>query len=374
MEKLIIEDITSEGDGVGTLDGKKIFVDGALPTEEVEMEITESKKRFSKAKLLKIHKHSKDRVTPICPLFGTCGGCQIMHLAYPAQLKWKRARIKNALKRLGGIEVDVAPCTPSPDSLGYRNKIHLHNGGFYKKNSHEVVPVEKCYIHNPIGEKALPLTKGAKEAVIKTSLDTGEVLLVIDGRGDRPFITEKLGDLRFKIRSKDFFQVNPKQAAQLYEKAIHCAQLDDSMRVLDAYSGVGTLSLFAAQKAKEVIGIEIVRSAVKSAYENAELNGISNVEFRFGKVENELPKLGAFDVIFLNPPRGGVDESVLQTLIKHPPKRLLYISCDPATLSRDLKILQEKFVIEGVFPFDMFPQTVHVETLVSLNKNSFVKR
>ncbi|MDN3507261.1 MAG: 23S rRNA (uracil(1939)-C(5))-methyltransferase RlmD [Simkaniaceae bacterium] len=369
MAKILIEDLTSSGEGVGTLEGKKVFVDGALPTEEVGVEITSSKKRFSKAKLLKILSPSKDRVDPICPLFGTCGGCQIMHLDYPAQLKWKRARVQNALQRIGGIEVDVAPCTPSPDPLGYRNKIHLHNGGFYKRHSHEVVPVDKCYIHNPIGEKALPLAMDAKEAIIKTSLNTEEVLLVLDGKGDRPFITEKLGDLHFKIRSQDFFQINPKQALQLYEKAILCAEIDTTMRVLDAYSGVGTLSLFAAKKAKEVVGIEIVRSAVKSAQENALLNNIFNTSFRFGKVENELPKLGTFDVIFLNPPRGGVDEKVLQALIKHPPKRLLYISCDPATLSRDLKILQKKFAIKGVFPFDMFPQTAHVETLVSLTSN-----
>lgn len=363
---MLIEDLTSSGEGVGTLDGKKVFVDGALPSEEVDIEITSEKKRFSKAKLVQIRKASNDRVNPVCPLFGTCGGCQIMHLDYPAQLKWKQKRIKDAFLRIGKIDFPVSPCIPSPDPLGYRNKIHLHEGGFYKKHSHDVVQVDKCYIHSPIGEKALPLVKDAKEAIIKSSLDTGEVLLVVDGKSDKPFITEKLGNLRFQIRGQDFFQINPKQAVQLYEKAIQCAQLDRGMRVLDGYCGVGTLSLFAAQKAKSVLGIEQVGSAIKSARENAKLNSTSNVEFKLGKVEDELPKLGSFDAIFLNPPRAGVDPKVIHALLKHPPKRLIYISCDPATLSRDLSALEEKFAIEGVVPFDMFPQTVHVETLVSL--------
>jgi len=289
-----------------------------------------------------------------------------MHLDYPAQLKWKQKRIKDALLRIGKIDFPVSPCTPSPDQLGYRNKIHLHEGGFYKKNSHDIVKVDKCYIHSPIGEKALPLVKNAKEAIIKSSIDSGDVLLVIDGKSDKPFITEKLGDLRFQIGGRDFFQINPKQALQLYEKAMQCAQIDREMRVLDGYCGVGTLSLFAAKKAKSVLGIEQVGSAIKSAKQNAKLNSIGNVEFQLGKVEDELPKLDPFDAIFLNPPRGGLDPKVIEALLKAPPKRLIYISCDPATLSRDLSILQEQFTIQDVFPFDMFPQTVHVETLVSL--------
>ncbi len=362
---MIIEDLTSNGEGVGSVDGKKVFVDGALPGEEVEIELTENRKRFAKAKLKRIVRPSPHRVDPICPLFGTCGGCQLMHLSYPEQLNWKRKRVHDALTRIGGLKVEVAECTASPDQLGYRNKIHLHQGGFHKRHSHEIVPVDRCYIHNELGEKSLPLTKNSTEAIIRTA--NGEVLVEIDGVCNRPFIIEQLGSLRFKIGPRDFFQVNPKQAYQLYRHAIGSATLG---KVLDAYCGVGTLSLFAAKHSKEVLGIEVVESAVESAKENARLNGIENVVFKCGKVEKLLPKLGSFDTIFLNPPRGGVEPQVVEALLKTPPKRLIYISCDPATLARDLKLLGQKFVIEEVIPFDMFPQTIHVETLVNLCYNN----
>ncbi len=361
-----ITDLTSSGEGIGTLNGKKVFVEGALPDEEVEIAITQDKKRYAKAKLLQIKRSSPHRINPICPLFGACGGCQIMHLSYKEQLLFKQKRVKDALQRIGDIHIEVSDCTPSPDQLGYRNKVHLHKGGFHKRHSHDVVPIKRCYIHNDIGEKALPLAQNAHEAIIRTSLTTKEVLVTLDGESNQESITETLGSLQFKIRPYDFFQVNPKQAVQLYRKAVACAQLESSMRVLDAYCGVGCLSLFAAEKANSVLGIEVGKTAVESARENAKLNKLENVLFECTRVEKKLPTLGTFDVIFLNPPRGGVDPSVITALLKHPPKRLIYISCDPATLSRDLKALQEKFSVDEVIPFDMFPQTVHVETLVDL--------
>ncbi|MBS0629294.1 MAG: class I SAM-dependent RNA methyltransferase [Verrucomicrobia bacterium] len=357
---MIIEDLTSSGEGVGSIEGKKVFVDGALPKEEVEVEVTENRKRFAKAKLLRIVRASPDRVDPICPLFGTCGGCQIMHLSYAEQLKWKRKRVQDALKRIGGLEIAVDECIPSPDQLGYRNKIHLHQGGLHKRHSHEVVPVERCYIFNGTLEPA----KNAHEAIIRTAQE--ELLVEIDGVSNRPFIIEQLGALKFKIGPRDFFQVNPKQAFQLFQRAV---QVAESGAMLDAYCGVGTLSLFAAQKGNKVLGIEVMESAVESARENAKLNGIENVAFKCGRVEKLLPKLGKFETIFLNPPRGGVEPEVIAALLQSPPKRLIYISCDPATLARDLKALQPHFVIESVTPFDMFPQTIHVETLVNLCYN-----
>lgn len=338
---MLIEDLSSSGEGVGSIDGKKVFVDGALPGEEVEVEIFEDKKRYARAKLIRLSKASPARRDPVCPLFGTCGGCQLMHLSYEEQLKWKRKKVQEALKRIGGLDVEVSMCIPSPDQLGYRNKIHLHRGGLNKRHSHEIVPIDYCYILDPEGNKQLPVVG---ETIIRAPIQT-------------------LGHLKFKIGANDFFQVNSKQALQLYQKAISCAK--PKGKVLDAYCGVGCLALFAAGCAEHVLGIEIVQSSVKSAEENAKLNGIANVSFRCGRVENLLPKLGSFDTIFLNPPRGGVEPAVIAALRKHPPKKLIYISCDPATLARDLKALE--FKINEVVPFDMFPQTIHIETLVSLS-------
>ncbi len=354
---MLINDLTTAGEGVGTIDGLKVFVFGALPGEDVEVKIEERKKRYAKAKLKKIVKPSKERVKPICPHFVTCGGCQIMHLSYPSQLKWKTQRVKGAIKRIGGIETDVAPCVASPKELGYRAKVHLHDGGFYKRSSHQIVPIDKCYIHNPVGETARQ-GNDAKDLIVRTSVDSGEVMQIVDGKADRKSITEILGDLKFKIRPKDFFQINPLQAVNLYIKAVELAQLTGVEKVIDAYCGVGGLALFAAKKAHHVHGIELVSSAIASAKENALINGVTNVTFECKKVE----KLKA-DVIFLNPPRGGVHPEVLHHCSA---SRLIYISCDPATLARDLKILTERYTILEVCPFDLFPQTTHVETVVSL--------
>ena len=361
MPNIFIDDLTASGAGIGAFDGLKVFVDGALPGETVSCEITEHKKRYSKAKLLKIIEASKQRQQPICPLFGSCGGCQLMHLNYEGQLEWKRKRVFDALTRIGQLDVDVEPCHPSLKQLGYRNKVHLHRGGFHKRHSHDIVPVKKCYIHNPVGDAMLG---NAKEMVIKSTFTTNEVMVIKNGKPDRPYITEKLGALQFRIRPKDFFQINPVAAHELYKQVIELAEIDASHRVLDAYCGVGGLALFAAQKAKHVHGIECVKTAIHTAKENARLNGIDNVTFSCQRMEH-VSNIDQFDTVFLNPPRGGVDPAVLA---RCQAKRLIYVSCDPATLARDLGKLIDRYQIETVIPFDLFPQTVHVETVVSLSR------
>ncbi|GAB5411921.1 MAG: 23S rRNA (uracil(1939)-C(5))-methyltransferase RlmD [Chlamydiales bacterium] len=366
---LKIVDLTSSGEGVARQDGKAIFIDGALPGETVNAKITQSKKRFSKARLTSILTPSPDRVKPICPLFGTCGGCQIMHLSYPAQLKWKTSRIENALKRIAKIDTPVQPTIASPDQLYYRHKIQLHNGGFYKRHTHTTIPVSKCYIHNQTGNTQLPQVKNYREATIRTSSTTNETLLICDGKPNKTHITEKLSNLTFHIGPHDFFQINPHQASQLYEKALSLANLTSKSRILDAYCGVGTLTLLAAQKSQEVIGVESGRTAIQNARKNAQLNNITNATFYCDLVENKIASLGTFDTIFLNPPRSGTDPQVLQAILQNPPQTLIYISCDPATLARDLTALNTNFTITHIQPFDLFPQTTHVETLACLKKS-----
>lgn len=358
-----ITDLSSSGEGVGHVDGMAVFVDGALPGERVELKGLVKRKRFAKAQLERVVKASSDRVKPVCPLFGTCGGCQIMHLDYEAQLRFKRNRVLEALRRIGGFDVEVEACLPSPRQLGYRNKIHLHHGGFYKKHSHETVKVDRCYIHNDIGERVLPSVQGAKEAIVKTSFADGQVMQIVDGVSDRQVIYETLGDLRFEIGPRDFFQINPEQALNLYEVAIEFAGIQKDDHVLDAYCGVGCLALFASKVAKSVHGIESGRQAIVRAKKNAELNGIKNVTFECGHVEqSDL----TCDVLFINPPRGGLEKGVIDKINA---RRCVYISCDPATLARDLKKLSGYRLVK-VKQLDMFPQTMHVETVCLLTLTS----
>lgn len=419
-----ITSITSTGEGVGTCDGLKVFVEGALPNETVSIEITEKKKSYAKGKLLTILSPSSERTEPLCPIFGACGGCQIMHLEYSAQLALKQQRVLDAMLRIGKFDrPHVLPCLPSPNSLGYRNKIQLPliwNGekktiGMYRKQSHEIIPIVRCFIQCPPGEEILRLLiqqldiPSVRYVLIRNAIFNEEalVILVTDGgfpakiqefgerfltahpqikgvvetvnkRDDntilgktfktlagRPYLIERLLDKKFKLSAASFFQVNPPQTERLYKKALEYADIQPHETVLDAYCGVGTLAIFAADKAKHVFGVECVAQAIENAKENTRLNHSNNCTFSCGVVEKMIGKFNA-DLVFLNPPRKGCEQIVLNTLLIKKPKKIIYISCDPATLARDLSFLSPSYQINEIQPFDMFPQTMHVETIVKL--------
>lgn len=437
-----IESLGSHGEGVGRIDGFTVFVDGALPGEKVEVRMTERHRRYGKAKLLSIVDASPNRVSPPCRLFGTCGGCQLMHLSYEGQLTIKRQRVIDALERIGKLKgIDVPPCIPSEHSLAYRNKIQLpvRQGknapaiGLYARASHDLVEVESCPIHCAIGDAVYQVVDGlVKESgieafdpetergelrhlLIKSAVHTKQVLVILVTRSDSTLSTaplaakilkkcpevkgvvqnvnsktdnvilgtkykvlagaghiqEALGELFFKVSPASFFQVNPEQALKLYSKAIEFAALSGTESVLDAYCGVGTLSLFFAKHAKKVIGVECVAEAIADAKENAILNGIDNVSFECRQAEKYIATLKAIDCVVLNPPRKGCDPIVLKELGRLSPKTIVYISCDPSTLARDLSLLVGSgYRLSAIQPFDMFPQTAHVECVAKLEREA----
>lgn len=446
---LSVQRLGINGEGVGCWNGYTIFVEGLLPGEIAKVQLTEKRKNFGRARLVQSQKTSPFRIAPACPLFGKCGGCQLMHLDYKEQLQAKRQRIVDALQRIGKfLDIEVFPCEPSPTSLAYRNKIQLPvraanvaNGqgirlGLYAYNTHELVEIQECHIHGSLGEKAFGHIRhllsgstlraycpeirqeGIRHILLKTAVHTQEVLVVlvkshaltpelslfaqqlmktmpeikgivhnvnssvsntilkgefhtIVGQG---FIEERICNLRFKVSPASFFQVNPLQAEKLYEQAVAFAEITPQDVVLDAYCGVGTLSLIAAKQAKKVVGVECVPEAIVDAQENAALNNIPNVEFHCADAEEFIPTLTNVDVALINPPRKGCESSFLTTLSSLRPRRIIYISCDPATLARDLALLcSHGYQIDKVQPFDMFPQTAHVECLVRLSDISFLK-
>lgn len=437
--EVTITDIGIAGEGIGSFQGFKIFVPGALPSETVQVKIQEIKPKFALAKLIKLVRASPYRITPPCPVFHLCGGCQIMHLDYAQQLEVKRKRVTDALVRIGKISsVEVPSVEPSPHPLQYRNKIQLPISGssgamkigLYARGSHQVVDIQQCLLHHPVGDqvfcqaaaliKACPILpydektkKGElRHILIRTSNSLQQVLLVLvtttrcsrvmqalakelfaipnvqgvvhhrNRREDnvildrefttlygKNFIEDKICGLTFKVSAASFFQVNPMQAEHLYEQAIKYAEVRSDSIVLDAYCGIGTLSLLVAQKAKKVIGVESVSQAVTDAQENARINGIDHVEFIWGQSEQVIASLSAIDIVFLNPPRRGCDPRMLLELKRLSPETVVYISCDPATLARDAQTLTEYgFRQEAVHPFDMFPQTMHVETIAKFTR------
>lgn len=443
QEELVISinSLGQTGEGVGHLEGYTIFVDGSLPGEIVKVLLYELHKSYAKAHLVEIIQPSPNRTQPVCPLFGKCGGCQLMHLIYPEQLIQKQKRVENALKEIGKLDVRVEPCLPSPLELQYRNKIQLpvKQGaegpylGLYARASHDLIKVDHCHIHCSIGEeiyqkiqKLLSYSNiepydSQKETgelrciLIKSSINLAEVLVTLITKTNQVknlqdfaekimgasslikgvvqningatgnsilsnqykllcgsmYLRERLSDLYFHISPASFFQVNPIQAENLYRKALEISCLNGDETVLDAYCGVGTLSLYFARHCKKIIGVECVPEAIKDAHENAKLNSIHNATFICAYSEDYIKNIQSIDLIILNPPRKGCEKSLLEAIKKIRPKKIIYISCNPSTLARDLAILHadEEYTIEMIQPFDMFPQTAHVECLVKLVLN-----
>ncbi|MBZ4668586.1 MAG: methyltransferase, TrmA family [Defluviitaleaceae bacterium] len=442
--EMTIEDIGSKGEGIGKIKDFTIFVEGGLPGDKIEVRIVKVKKSYGYGKLIRIIEASPLRVTPLCPHARRCGGCQIQHFDYQAQLDFKRKKVEDSIERIGKLtDVVVHPTLGMKEPFYYRNKaqfpVKMKDGkvqiGFYAQRSHDIVDIPKCYIQDPINDEIIKIMRNYIETynvpvydeekhkglirhiLTRVGFKTKEfmVCIVINGKdiphkdqliaqltkipnmksivlnhntqktnvilGDtittlwgQDYITDYIGDVKFEISPLSFFQVNPMQTKVLYEKALEYAKLNGDETVWDAYCGIGTISLFLAKKAKKVYGVEIVEAAIEDARRNAKINHIDNVEFFVGKAEEVIPALYEekgikADVIVVDPPRKGCDEVLLETMAKMEPKRIVYVSCDPGTLARDLKILSEKgYKVEEAQSVDMFAHSVHVETVVRLSR------
>lgn len=439
-----IQNLGYEGEGVGRINNFTVFVPGAIPGEQVQAKIIKVNKNFAFGKLIKILKASPERIEPVCNL-KRCGGCQLMHLSYDAQLKFKKQRVIDSIERIGKLDGSIVRDTIGmKNPLRYRNKamfpVGIKDGritaGFYAPRSHDIIDTPSCMIQDEDNDTALKTVKDwagkynisiygestqkglLRHVMVRKAFRTGEVMTVLVTNGyeiphadslvellkknipglktvaqsinmentnvalgkeirvlyGSGIITDYIGDLQFHISPLSFFQVNPVQTEVLYGKALEYAGLKSSETVIDAYCGTGTISLFLAQKAGKVYGIEVVEPAIEDAWKNARDNGINNVEFIAGRSEIVIPDLYKkgvrADVIVVDPPRKGCDEELLKTIISMKPQRVVYVSCDPGTLTRDLKTLSENgFTVKEVQPVDMFPETSHVECVVLLQQN-----
>jgi len=518
---LEITDLTEEGQGVGKKDGLVFFVKDSVMGDLVEARILKAKKNYAYAKVEKLLEASPYRITPLCPVAGKCGGCQLQHLSYEKELAWKEDRIAQSLIRIAGLSPEEVE-SKKEEILGgvlsrYRNKAQypvqsrkeIRSGratsvsdwkvdgkwpgknkieakekssdlsmGFYGFHSHRIIETEDCLINSAENPLILECIKewareykisGYEEETgkgllrhifLRKGFSTGEILLclVLNGKslphgkelweklqrlslrveeGDlqrgedvscgmdaqsqedvycgkngtvqgrivglcvninegsgnailgretlclygKDSIEDKIGELSFSISVPSFYQVNPVQTEKIYGKALEYAALTGEETVWDCYCGIGTISLFLAQKAKQVYGLEIVPEAIENAKKNAEKNGLQNAEFFVGAAEEVLPKWveeqkgegkdvgNLVDVVSLDPPRKGCDEACLSAVLELSPKRIVYVSCDPGSLARDIKYLGEGgYALEKWVGIDNFPRTGHVETVVLLFK------
>ena len=425
-----------EGQGVGRYEGFTVFVPGTLVGELVKTRIIEIKKRYALGEIVEILEHSPARIEPPCTLFDNCGGCQLLHMDYQEQLNFKKKRVQDTLERLAGLkDIKISDIVGMQEAWYYRNKVRYPLRrtkdnriifGCYQRASHRVVETRACLIQKKdnlavirawCDLKAEQADKNlASELVVKSSFSTGEMMLVLIGEEfaeeeeraiarklrvkfpqlksilvsypnsnknsfarvnklieGRDYIMDSLLGLEYKVSASSFTQVNPLQTEILYKKVLDYAQLTGQERVLDAYCGIGLLSLFLAREAKEVYGIEINQEAIDDAQENARLNNMDNLSFIAASTESVLPQLNekgeSFDLVVLNPPRTGCREEVLEGLVKANTRKIIYISCNPATLARDLKYLSNSnYHVEAVQAVDNFPHTYHVECVTLMSK------
>jgi 23S rRNA (uracil1939-C5)-methyltransferase len=408
--KSSIYDQENTGLGVSKINDIITFVENGLPGEIGEVLITEVKKNYARGKMISFETTSKERGKAPCPYYDECGGCDLQHQQYNYQLKFKESKVKNALEHIGGFKNIKVNNIIFDESFNYRNKITLKvfkdKLGFYKRNTNEIIDINYCMISNDEINKCLKVLqefiKMYKDNLFKSiMIRYGNGLMIdIDSDNDNlknelkaylpnkidnlkslilnnnilygnNYIEKQIGDYIFKLSSKSFYQVNNKVMKKLYDKVIEHVSSIDNKVIIDLYCGIGTITSLLSKYAKRVIGIEVVSDAIKNAKNNAIENRLNNVIFEEGKVEDLITNLlnEEIDTIVMDPPRSGVEKSALDTIIKIKPKQIIYVSCDPVTLARDLKILCEKdYEIKDIAPFDMFPQTFHVESVVLLQK------
>lgn len=383
--ELRIDDITNLGMGVGRIDGFVVMVPFALAGELVKARIYKNQKNYSEADLIEVIEASPDRVSPKCPLFGTCGGCQYQHLSYEAQLKWKRKQIVDLLERIGEIKnPNVEPTNPSPEIFGYRSKLTPHYekprgeqmpiGFIMQGRRNTLVDVAQCPIASKNINEALPKVRAEIVAKAHTFKRGGTILLRDTLQGvvcdNRKVASEKVGNLTLNFVAGEFFQNNPFILPELLDFAINEAQ--GSKYLVDAYCGVGGFALWGSPHFEEVLGVEISENSIMCARENARQNGIKNCRFISGKAEKIFAevKFNADETsVVIDPPRAGCDEIFLKQLCEFAPRKIVYVSCGPDTQARDLKyLLANGYKLEKVRPFDLFPQTRHIESVAVLSR------
>jgi len=387
-------------------------VPAGLPGEEVTIAVQEFanippkrhrrrwKPRPPRVWITEVHAPSPLRVEPRCPVFGECGGCQLQHMDYAAQLAWKRSLVAQLLREIGGfVDPPLLDTVPCDDPWGYRNHMRFSvnregQPGLTARGSHRVLPLANCPIAHEQINRALSVLSTVPNArpqvLVRCGAATGQVLIQpspeasvaqqlqeagLEVRGET--MEEKLAGETFRIRPSSFFQTNTAQAEKMMRVVLdsllcNAPRQARQLSIVDAYCGVGTFSLLLARRVGKVIAIEESASAIKDAQWN--LREVDNVEIHKGKVEDVLPVLETdIDGLVIDPPRAGCQRSVLDTLAHHPAARIVYVSCDPSTLARDLHILchiHSTYRLRSVQPLDMFPQTAHIECVAVLERQS----
>ena len=389
-----IESLDHSGRGIGKLNNKIVFVNNALPGEIVEIKITNEKKNYIEANVTNYIEKSKDRIDSKCPYYEKCGGCDLLHMPYQLQLEFKQNKIINIVNKYLDNNVKINNIVKSDKEFNYRNKVTFHvnnNIGFFKDKTNEIVKIDNCLlVDTKINDCIKYLNKLDLKNIsdITCRIGSNKLMIIINSNKDidiKPisdiadsiYVNNKLvhgnsniynviGDYKYIISPDSFFQINDDICKKLYDKIK--SETINSKNILDLYCGTGTIGIYVSSK-KNVLGIEINKSAINDANENKKINNLNNIEFICGDSGEKSKKLNFKpDTIIVDPPRSGLDNVTINNILEMNPLKIIYVSCDPMTLVRDLKILNNNYNIKDITPFDMFPNTKHVESVCILER------
>lgn len=356
------------GRGVSRIDHKVCFVKGALVGEVVEIKIVEEKKSFLVAVVTRVLEKSLDRIEPLCPYYEKCGGCHFGMMSYSASLRAKENTILSLFRKNGFSHFSYLGIVPG-QNYHYRNKIVLHSDGsslgLYQEGSHDLVPIDACLLADARINQVIPTLSKDKDVMIRVS-NVDDAMLVGESKD---VIISAIGSKKYRISAQSFFQVNSEMCEKLYHYIYEIVKMSSATTVLDLYCGIGTIGIYIHDLVREVLGIEIVKEAVRDAKYNQKLNHVSNISFLCGDVSKYASRLEKkYDFVIVDPPRAGLKEKVIEELIRIDAQTILYVSCNPATLIRDLKRFSDFYSLDSMKLFDMFPNTYHVECVCVLKK------
>lgn len=430
------------GEGIGFYQKTLVFVPGALKGEEIYCQITDVKRNFVQAKLLKINKESKFRVQPACEIYQACGGCQIMHLRYDKQLDFKQDLLLQALKKFkpaGYEHFDIRPTIGMDQPTHYRAKLQFQTrsfkgkvtAGLYAEGSHRLIGITDCLVQDEetqtiinavsdlLTKHRIPIynerrEQGIRTVMVRRASQTGQVQLIFvtscqvnltrlieqltkqfpaivtvalnwnqskssEIYGERTeilwgqeAISEAVLDYEFSLSPRAFYQLNPQQTEVLYGEAVKALDIDGTEHLIDAYCGVGTIGFAFARKVQSVRGMDIIPEAIQDARKNADRLGLKNTHYEAGKAEDIILKWYEegyrADALVVDPPRTGLDDKLLDTILQYKPAKMVYVSCNVSTLARDLAKLAKVYDVEYIQSVDMFPHTARTEAVVKLSK------
>ena len=389
------------GRGIAYYNNKICFIDNCFPDEVVDFKIIKETSKYIEGHVIEIANNSSLRVESDCIYSRICGGCCFQEYDYLSENKYKEDKIKSLISRYLKEYINVVSDIVYDRKTYYRNKIILHGNndklGLYKGKSKEIVDIDRCIISNEKINKIIKIIKKIKnieEVLIRTSNDEKEVLvnikndvknyeelekectvLIINNKliTSKKKIITHIGNKKYYLSSNSFFQVNEFLTEKLFNKVKEYVKTIKPNNVLDLYCGTGSFGIYISDIVNNIVGVDYNKSNIEDAIDNNKLNNINNIKYICSKVEDVIEKLKDYDLIIVDPPRAGLDKKSIKNILEINSKNIIYISCDPNTLVRDLKILSEKYIIKEITPFNMFPRTYHVETVSVLSRKTVEK-